>query len=66
VTQLSKDLLGPSLDVVHLSHSLGPVVLVDHGRHELLLVICTSPMLSAPSHEPLVDQTHLWFMTASM
>ena len=34
--------LGPALDIVHLSDELVPVVLVDHGRLESLLVIRSS------------------------
>jgi hypothetical protein len=36
--------LGPSLDVVHLANKLGPVILVDHGRHEFLFIVCSSPV----------------------
>jgi hypothetical protein len=42
------DSLGPSLDVVHLADKLGPVILVDHGSHEFLFIVCSSPALSAP------------------
>ena len=37
-----KNSLGPALDIVHLSDELVPVVLVDHGRFESLLVIRSS------------------------
>jgi hypothetical protein len=37
------NVLGPSLDVVHLSNGLGPVVLVDHSSQELVSVVCASP-----------------------
>jgi hypothetical protein len=40
--------LGPSLDVVHLADSLGPVILVDHGRHELFRIVCSSPRYQLP------------------
>jgi hypothetical protein len=28
---------------VHLADSLGPVILVNHGRHELFRIICSGP-----------------------
>lgn len=43
-------LLGPSFYVVHLANILGPIVLIDHGGHELFLVVCSSPDILARAH----------------
>lgn len=33
---------------MHLANSLGPIILVNHGRHEFFRVICSGPRRQLP------------------